>query len=79
MNRAEIIGKLEDTFRDFFSDASISLSETTANDDIEAWDSVSHIQLIFEIEEAFGVCFKAEDIPLLSSVKEIADRIEAAA
>ena len=30
--------------------------------DIEKWDSLTHITLISELEEAFGVMFETEDI-----------------
>jgi acyl carrier protein len=76
MNRAEILAGLQGVFREFFGDGAVALDEGMTGADVEGWDSVSHIQLVFEIEEAFGVQFAADDIPQLSSVSAIIDRIE---
>jgi acyl carrier protein len=76
MNRQEIREKLQEMFREFISDEHIVLSESTTDKDIEGWDSVTHIQIIFEAEEAFGVRFPADDIPNMTSVGAIIDMIE---
>lgn len=35
---------------------------------IETWDSLNHFNLIFAIEEAFGVRFDSEEIPNLKTI-----------
>jgi acyl carrier protein len=75
MSRDEILAKLEYVFRDFFGDDSIALTEDKANSGVEGWDSVAHIQLIFEIEESFGIVFPADRIPEMTSIKAIIDTI----
>jgi len=79
MNRDEIRAKLQDVFRDFFGDDAIALTESMTNEDIDGWDSVSHIQLVFEIEETFDVMFPAEEIPKMTAIDSIIDRIYATA
>ena len=37
---------------------------------IEQWDSVAHMELVAEIEEAFGIMLDTEDVLALSSFKE---------
>lgn len=37
--------------------------------DISAWDSVGHMELIANIEDAFDIMFEADDIIALSSFK----------
>lgn len=35
------------------------------------WDSLKHIQIVFAVEEKFGVQFTEEEIPLLDSLATI--------
>lgn len=35
------------------------------------WDSLRHMQIIFAVEDAFGVHFRDNEIPLLTSVEAI--------
>ena len=43
--------------------------------EIEEWDSVAHLVLVSEIEEAFGVRFKAEEIVEFTSLERLRDGI----
>jgi acyl carrier protein len=76
MNRQEILEKLQEMFREFTSNEQLVLSESATEADIEGWDSVTHIQIIFEIEEEFGIQFPADSIPEMTSVGAIIDVIE---
>jgi acyl carrier protein len=78
MNRQDILERLQEMFREFTSDEQLALSEESTDADIEGWDSVTHIQIIFEAEEVFGVQFAADDIPNMTSVGAIIDAIEGA-
>jgi acyl carrier protein len=44
--------------------------------DVERWDSVAHVNLLLEIETAFDVRFKAEDLGKVQSVGAICDAVE---
>ena len=50
MTRQEIFEKLNEVFSDVFDEETTVTAETTA-DDIEEWDSLTHITLISEVEE----------------------------
>ena len=39
--------------------------------DVEQWDSVAHLDLMSEIERAFGVRFDLDEIASLTSLSEI--------
>jgi acyl carrier protein len=75
MNKDEILTKLQDIFRDFFGEDVVTLTRDMTSEDVEGWDSVSHIQLVFEIEETFGVLFPAEEIPKMISANRIIDMV----
>ena len=76
MNEDIIILKLQDVFREFFGNSGIDITKETKKEDIDEWDSVLHIQLIFEIESAFDVMFEAEDIPEMISIERITDKLQ---
>jgi acyl carrier protein len=64
----EIENRLTDVFRTTFADEGIVLRPEMTADDIAAWDSVSHIQLIFAIEEEFGIKLSMQDLEGLENV-----------
>ena len=76
MSRDEIIEKLSLIFRDVFDDDSIELSDSTSADDIEEWDSLSHITLLFEVESVFGFKFSMSDLSSMKNVGDMVVRIE---
>ncbi len=62
---------------DVFDIDNLSLTpETTAND-IEEWDSLSHIRLIVAVERRFKIEFKNADIGNLKKVGDLVDLINA--
>jgi acyl carrier protein len=64
----EVEARLTDVFRATFGDEALVLRPEMTADDIPAWDSVSHIQLIFAIEEAFGITLSMKDLEGLADV-----------
>ncbi|MGI9290318.1 MAG: acyl carrier protein [Gammaproteobacteria bacterium] len=55
-----------------------SLSEDSSYDTIDQWDSLQHMNLIFAIEEEFGVTLDDEAVADLTSVKRILEVLESA-
>ena len=45
-----------------------SLTAQSSPDDIQAWDSMHHLQIILALEEEFGVHFDADEIDGLQTV-----------
>ena len=60
-----------------FGDAAKGLTDEDGPDTVEAWDSVTHLNLVLAIEIEFGVQFETADIPDLLSIGEIRARLEA--
>ena len=62
--------------RDVFDDDNLVVTpELTAND-VEGWDSVSHITLVVAIEEAFGIKFKSAELEKMKNVGQLVEQIE---
>jgi len=78
MERAEILKKLNEIFIDVMDlDDDFILTEDMTADDIEEWDSLSHIQLMVAIEKNFGIKFTAKEILDWEDVHDCVDSIEA--
>lgn len=68
MESQEINERLTAIFREVFEDEDIVLSENQTAEDIENWDSLSHMMLIAAIEKEFGFKFKLKQLSSLVSV-----------
>lgn len=75
MTRQEIFEKLNEVFSDVF-DEEITVTEQTTSADIEDWDSLTHITLISEVEDVFGMKFAMKDVLGMQNVGEMADIIQ---
>ncbi len=74
MTRQEIFEKLNDVFSDVF-DEEITVTAATTADDIEDWDSLTHITLIAEVEDTFGLKFSMKEVLGMQNVGEMVDII----
>jgi acyl carrier protein len=72
---AEVHQKLTDVFRDIFDDPAIEITETTTADDIDDWDSITHINLIAAVEKAFKISFNTKDVKGLANVGDFVQLI----
>ena len=71
----KILDQLTEIFKDVLDNENLTLkSETTAND-IQEWDSVSHLILIYAIEEKFQLKFELGEMINFRSVGDICKSI----
>lgn len=75
MTRQEIFEKLNEIFSDVF-DEEITVTAETTSSDIEEWDSLTHITLISEVEDAFDMKFSMKEVLGMQNVGEMADIIQ---
>ena len=75
MQVEEIIKQVNDIFRRELDNDDITVKyETTAND-VEEWDSLSHIMLVVAIEKHFKIKFTAGEIQSFKNVGEMCEAI----
>lgn len=69
----DIKEKVQDIFRDVFDSDDLIISEDMNSDNIEDWDSLSHIQIIVKSEKAFNIKFTLNEV---NSLEKVGDFIE---
>lgn len=77
MERSQIIEEVQEIFRDVLDNEEIVLANETTADDIEEWDSLTHIQLIVAIEKHFKIRFTSREILSWQNVGQLIDSIAA--
>ena len=76
MNKKQIQQRLEITFQEIFDDDDIHIFPDMTADDIDEWDSLSHIRLIVSHEIEFGVKFKTTELSDLRNVGDFIDLLK---
>lgn len=75
MEQHEILVGVQEIFRDILDNDDIILTLQSSADDVEDWDSLSHIQLIVAIEKKFKISFSSKEILSWKNVGEMIDCI----
>ena len=75
MSRNEIYQKLAPVFHEVFDNDNIILSDGISAEDIDEWDSLSHIRLVVAVEETFLIRFDSSEIVDLENVGQFVDLI----
>ena len=77
MEKSQILAEVQTIYRDVLDNEEIVLANETTADDIEEWDSLTHIQLIVAIEKHFKIKFTSKEILSWQNVGEMIDCIAA--
>lgn len=77
MEKNQILEEVQEIFREVLDNEEIDLQSATMADDIEEWDSLTHIQLIVAIEKHFKIKFTSKEILSWQNVGEMIDCIAA--
>ena len=76
MEQDELIKQVNKIFIDIFEDESIVLNEHTTTYDIEAWDSLNHIQMITAVEKHYKIRFDLNDLLNFKNVGDLCRGIQ---
>jgi acyl carrier protein len=74
-DQGQIYSKLATVFREVFDEDDLELEPETTADDVDGWDSLSHIRLVLAVSKAFGIKFSASEIGGLKNVGEFVELI----
>ena len=75
MERNDIMAQVQEVFRDELELDDLVLEDETTADDVEEWDSLSHVQLVVSLEKAFGIKFTSREILSWDNVGDLVDCI----
>ena len=75
MQSEQIYQQLNGIFADVFDDDAIVLKPAMTADDVDGWDSLTHIRLIISVEKAFKIKFSTAEVGKLKNVGEFVDLI----
>lgn len=76
MEKQEIIVKLTEIVRTVFNDKSLTLSDDMSATTVDAWTSLTFMQLLTEIEAQFKFKFKMMELIQLKNIGDIIKSIE---
>jgi len=75
MSREEVFDKVQEIFRDIFDDENLVIQDSTNANDIDEWDSLTHISLVSAIEKEFGIKFALGELNSLKNIGAMIDII----
>jgi len=68
--------RLQDVFRRIFQTDNLELSPNFTASDVEGWDSLAHITLMFSIEQEFGIQFTGAEFAEVKTVGDLVALVE---
>lgn len=71
----EVTNKVFEIIKDVFARPDLQLSADTTAADVEGWDSFSHMSLVMQVEDEFGVAFETKEIGRMGRVGDLIDLI----
>ena len=71
MTEAEAYVGLTELFRELLADDAIVLTAETTADDVEGWDSFTHLNLIVATETRFGIKMRTDEIEGFTKVGDL--------
>ncbi len=76
MSREEILIKVNKVFSGVLEHNNFELTNTTTAEDVDGWESITHMMIITEIEKTFDIKFKLMDLMNMNSVGDLLNCIE---
>jgi acyl carrier protein len=66
-----IHNQLLGVFQNVFNDDDLELSDHMTAADVSGWDSLQHINLMFAIEQEFGIQFAGNELAEMKNIGEL--------
>ena len=76
MTYEAIMKDVQVILREIMENDSLVITDNTNSDEVEEWDSLTHIQLVVEIEKHFKINFTSDEIGGYENIGEMCKGIE---
>jgi acyl carrier protein len=76
MSREEILSKVKEAFVSVLAHENFKLTDETTADDVDGWESITHMMIITEIEKSFNIKFKLMDLMNMNNIGDLLNTIE---
>ncbi len=77
ISKDDAIERIREIMLDVFELDQLSITQSTTANDVEGWNSLSHIRLMVGIERAFKIRFTNAEIESLENVGDLIAHIDA--
>ena len=71
MNREEILENVTAAFKTILEHDNFILTNETTAEDVEGWESVTHMMIITEIENKLDIVFKLNDLMNMNNIGDL--------
>ena len=75
MNLTDIYAVLTRIFKEVLQHDDLVLSPELTNRDVDGWDSITHVEILFRVEEHYGITLSSAEIDALGCVGDLANQI----
>jgi acyl carrier protein len=75
MEKEKKLSEIQAIFRDILDEETVVLTEETTANDVDGWDSLTHIQLVVAIEKHFKIKFTSKEILSWKNIGEMLESI----
>lgn len=72
----EILKEITTIMCEVFDNDDLTVTASTSADDIDEWDSMSHLQLIVAIEKKYNMRFALGELQALKNIGEMVELIQ---
>ena len=72
----DMLAELTPILHEVFDDDSIVITRQTTANDVDAWDSLSHMNMVMAVEVKFGIRFALGELQTLKNVGDLIDLTE---
>ncbi|WP_299311817.1 acyl carrier protein [uncultured Aquimarina sp.] len=76
MSREDILSKVRTAFISILEHENFQLSDGTTANDVDGWESITHMMIITEVEKTFDIKFKLMDLMNMNNVGDLINSIE---
>jgi len=76
MEKEQILVEISNAVAKIVEHKNFSLNEQTTANDIDGWDSITHMMIISEVEKVFNIKFKLMDLMNMNNIGDLITAIK---